>query len=537
MAEAASADTPPARGPRAALATLPPDLVRVLAYASAIGPEFSFDLLRVAMGAEEEPLVENLEKLVALGLVRERSGGGRFAFAEEEDRGAVYRSMTESRLRVLHRKIAEALERANPEPSDPVVAELGRHFFLGKVPEKSYAYNRRAAEVARAANDPAAAIHPLERALVDLTSLGGGREAERTEIAETLGDLSFSVGSFRAADRYYREALEHVEHELPRIRARLLLARAEVARESLDSRRAVEGAREALRLFQVDPDPYGEAQAYRLLGRVAFQHGRYRDALDESMRALEALPPGADQTALGRLSIDLGNAFTALGEEVRPVAVEWFQRAVERLRAGRNWSELARALHHLGTTVGEARPDEGLELLERAREAATQGHDTRAIGRSLLSGVELRIALGQLDEAQRDNDQAGRLLEGLADALGSEQVMLNRGRIEEKRGRWDDAAQAYATSAGLARKLGLMADEADAQLYLARLRFKTRDLEAARAAFARATELKVTELSPRLERTYSELKQQLGALADAGEPKPKEPETNTGGADAGTPVG
>jgi tetratricopeptide (TPR) repeat protein len=537
MAATGSPGPPSGRSPRAPLAKLPPELVRVLAYASAIGAEFPFDLLRAAMGAQEEPLAENLERLVALGLVRERPGGGRFAFVEEEDRGAVYRSMTESRLRVLHRKIAEALERAYPEPSDTVVAELGRHYFLGKVGAKSYTYNRRAAAAAQAAHQPSAAIHHLERAQVDLAGLGNGRSAERAEVAEALGDLSFSVGAFQAADRHYREALEAVGHERPHIRARLLLARAEVARESLEAEAAITGAREALRLFETDPDPYGEAQAYRILGRVAFQRGRYRDALDETMRALEALPPGADPTVLGRLSIDLGNAFTLLGDEVRPVAVEWYQRAVERLRTAHDWAELARAYHNLGTTVGDARPDEGLELLERAREAATQAHDARAIGRALLSGVELRIALGQLEEAERDNDQAGRLLEGLADALGSEQVTLNRGRIAEKRGRWDDAAQAYFTAAELARKLGLSADEADAQLYLARLRFKTHDLDGARAAFDRATELKVTELSPRLERAYLELKRQIGTGPDGSEAPPMKPEATEREGHAGPSVG
>ena len=506
------------RGPGVSLTHLDPGLLRVLAYASAIGSEFSFDLLRAALGSDEERLAESLERIIDRGLLRERPGGGRFAFVEEEDRAYVYRSMTASRLRVLHRKVAEALERLEPTPSPSTIAELGRHYFLGKVPERSYAYNRRAAEAARAAGDLPAAIHALERAFVSLGSLSGDRTAEREEIPETLGDLSYAVGAFRAADRYYREALELLPRDRTRARARLVLARAEVAREELRPDAAVAGANEALRLFETEPDPYGTAQAYRLLGRVDFQRGRYRDALDEAMRALEALPPGADASVLGRLSIDLGNAFTFLGAGVRPVAVEWYQRAVERLRAAHNWPELARALHHLGTAVGEQRPDEGLEYLEQAREAATQAHDSRAIGRALLSGVELRIALGQLEEAERDNDQAGRLLEGLNDALGAEQVTLNRGRLAEKRGRWDDAAQAYASAVDLARRLSLAADEADAQLYLARLRYKTRDVAGAQAAFERATELKVTELSPRLEPAYAELRRQLAAAA-AGEPE------------------
>ncbi len=516
MAVVGSAGAPASRPPRSRLAGLEPGRLRILAYASAIGSEFSFELLRTSLGSDEEALAEELERLIDLGILRERAGGGRFAFVDEQDRAVVYRSMTASRLRVLHRKIAEALERLEPEPSTATVAELGRHYFLGRLPAKSYDYNRRAAEAARAAGEPAAAIHALERALVDLGTLGEEQAGERAAIVERLGDLSYAAGHFRAADRYYREALERAEQEPPRIRARLLLARAEVAREGLEADAALAGAQEALRLFEIDNDPCGLAQAYRILGRVAFRQGRYRDALDETMRALEALPPNADPTVLGQLSIDLGNAFTLLGEEVRPVAIEWYQRAVDRLRSVRNWPELARALHHLGTAVGENRPDEGLELLERAREAALEGHDSRAVGRALLSGVELRIALGQLEEAERDNDQAGRLLDGLADALGSEQVTLNRGRIAEKRGRWDDAAQAYGHAVELARHLHLTADEADAQLYLARLRFKTHDLAGARSAFARATELKVTELSPRLEHAYAELKGQLESASEDG---------------------
>ncbi|HTT25751.1 MAG TPA: hypothetical protein VMH90_02150, partial [Thermoplasmata archaeon] len=38
---------------------------RVLVYASALGPEFDFALLAASMEAEEEPLVEALERLVA----------------------------------------------------------------------------------------------------------------------------------------------------------------------------------------------------------------------------------------------------------------------------------------------------------------------------------------------------------------------------------------------------------------------------------------------------------------------------------------
>lgn len=524
----------PASGPgprHAAPPAFPRDQLRILAYASAIGPEFSFDLLRGAMGAEDEPLAEELEDLARKGVLREKSGGGAFSFVEEEMRASVYRSMTESRHRLLHRKIAEVLEAQRPHPPPSVVAELGRHYFLGKVPAKSFEFNRTAAAHARASDDLSAAVHYLERALVDLAGMEGDRRRERAQVAEELGELSYALGQFRVADRYYATALELIDKDVPQVRARVLLARAEIARESLDSPGARAGAAEALKLFEAEHDPLGISQSYRLIGRVAFQEGRYRDALEDSMRALDALPAEADPRLRGRVSIDIGNAFALLGEEVRPVAIEWFGRAVERLEESHDWVELARALHNLGTIVGESRPGDGLELLDRARDAAERGHDSRGVGRCLLSGVELRIALGQLEEAERDNAQAGRLLERLSDELGLNLVAKNAGRIAERRGQWDDAAKAYSDSRLLAQKYHLTAGEAEADFCLANLKFKTRDIEAAREHMRRALELGIVDLSPGLATAARTLARRLeldereipaGAGAPAGTSAPQE---------------
>jgi len=498
---------------------LTPEQHRILAYASSIGSEFDFALLVAAMGVGEEPLAEQLERLVHLGILRERAGGDRFSFAEEEFRARIYRSLTESRLRVLHRKIAEAMERMYPTPSTEVVAELGRHFFLGKVPEKSLAYNRQASESARAADDPESAAQYLERVRVDLeTSPPADRLTDLAEVEEALGELYYSVANFAAADRYFTAALERLGSDQPRIRARLLLARAEIARENLDTETATRQALEAQKLFEAVDDRLGRAQTYRLLGRVAFHRGAYREALDESMRSLEAIGDLRDPRLIGELSIDIGNSFALLGPEVRAEAIQWYERAIERLTRVGDWVELSRAYHNLGVAVGEAHPQDGLEYLERAREMGDRAHDTRSIGRALLSGVELRLALGQLEEATRDNEQAGRLLQRLADELGLEQVEVNRGLIAEKQGQWEDAERFYEKAIEACRRFHLRADEAEVYFYLARLRFKTRDLEGARHALRAAANLGVADLRPNLAPGFDELRHQLDQAGDARAP-------------------
>ena len=330
LAELASPD-------RSRIDRLTPEQHRILAYASAIGSEFDFPLLVAAMGVEEEGLAERLEELVHEGILTERAGGDRFAFAEEAFRARIYRSLTESRMRVLHRKVAEAMERAYPDPPLEVVAELGRHFFLGKVAEKSRSYNRRASDVARANDDPEAAAHYLERVEIDLAALPEDHRRELAEVDSALGELYYSIGNFASADRFFTNALQRLGTDEPRIRGAVLLARAEIARENLDVDAATRQALEAQTLFEQVGDRLGRAQTFRLLGRLYFQKGAYRESLEENMRALDALEESKDARLLGRLAIDIGNSFALLGSEVREEAVGWYERAIRRLGEVGDW--------------------------------------------------------------------------------------------------------------------------------------------------------------------------------------------------------
>lgn len=489
------------------------EATRILAYASAIGREFDFTLLATAMGASEEPLAEQLELLAHRGILRERPGGDRFGFVEDDLRAQIYQSLTASRLRVLHRRIGEALERLVPEPPPELLAELGRHFFLGKVPEKSYRYNRRAADVAREREQPEEAAHHLERARIDLKGLPGDHARDEVELAEELGRLYYSVGEVHAADRLYAEGLERAGTLDPKLRARLLLARAEVARDALDADAARAHARAAHELFSSLGDLDGVAAIHRVLSRVAFHQGAYREALDEAISALDLLQHTNDPRTLGRVSIEIGNAFAMLGPDVQSEAVAWYERAIERLETAEDWPEVARAYLNLASLVGQTRPLDGLDYIARGREFADRAHEPRWAGWGLAMGVDLRLALGQVEEAERDNDQARRLLERVDDPLGLQQVSANLGLISERRGQWEEADAAYRDAIERAQRHHLTAEEAECHYYLARLRFKTRDLAGARAEYARAMEVDLTVLSPRSAKGLKELGRQL---ADAG---------------------
>ncbi len=495
---------------------LEPEDFRSLAYASALGTEFDFDLLAESLESETERLSERIERMIARGALRERPGGDRFAFADETFRARIYQSLTESRLRVIHGRIAQAMERRNPDPAPEVVVELGRHYFLGRRPEKAWGYNRRAGQQARRGHHLETAVHHLERARRDLRSLPGEHTAELAQIDEELGDLQRSLGRLEASEISYLHALQGTPPADAPVRARILLALAHLALSSGQPARTLQLCDEAFGLAQGAGDLKGQAEAHRIRGRLAAQTGEYATQLDEAMIALDLLQRVDDRGALGECCTDIAIAFTNLGPEVSEDGKLWFRRAVEILSGAGDELGTVRALANLAVSVGRTDPLQALDYLRQARERAERISAPPWILRTLLLGTEHHLALGQPEEAERDHRQAVRLLERVGEPQARVGVALSRGMIAEKRGAWEDAEQAFREADDLARAQSLLSESAEAKFRLARLYYKTRDLAAAREAYRAAGRQDLTKLLPPLAPAYAE----LGRLLEVDDPRP-----------------
>jgi tetratricopeptide (TPR) repeat protein len=487
-------------------------------YASALGPEFDFSLLASSMEAPEEPLVEALERLVARGLFRERAGGDRFAFVDNARRGQIYRTLTQSRLRVVHRKIAEAMEaRTDPVPPE-IVAELGRHFFLGRVPAKSYRYNMAAADLADLDGALEVAALHLERARIDLAQVPEAPADADSRIAERLGQLYYALGDLRAAARLLAEGLDGADPaDLPR-RAGIWIARAKVAGDLRDPDAAMAGAQAARALYETLDDTAGLAVVHRRLARISFQRGRYQEALEEGMLALDLLQRSDDRRTQGALSVDLGNTFRRLDPELLPESVAWYDRAIQHLEAAGDAAGLAEAFLERGRALATARPVEALDDLATSRGWADRARDPLASALALLEGVPIRLVLGQVDEAERDNQLADSLLEPMEAPEPKERARLNAGLLREREGQWEAAEAAYREAIERAQRRQDPGAQAEAQFCLARLCLKTRDLEKAKGAYLAAAGLHLTELRPGLEPAFAELGRQLELAGTDTEP-------------------
>jgi len=116
-------------------------LLRVLGLASIVGNEFELEIMRQLLEDNEGYLLEMLQHLVDLQLIREipADSGERFAFNHLKIREVVYEEMGKIKRKRFHQRVAEILEssyQTNPSYKE----EIAYHFARAGNMEKSKHY-------------------------------------------------------------------------------------------------------------------------------------------------------------------------------------------------------------------------------------------------------------------------------------------------------------------------------------------------------------------------------------------------------------
>lgn len=182
---------------------------RVAGVAAVIGRQFTFPVLARVAGGEEEDLVQALDELWLRYIVREQ-GAEAYDFSHGKIRAAVYEGLSAARRRLLHRKVAEALEYIFRTDLDDVSAQLAAHFARSDQAEKAILYYQRAADVAWSVYANADALAALRSAIALLPNVQD--QVQRAELAgelyERLGDVLNLVGQIDEARHAYQQALD-----------------------------------------------------------------------------------------------------------------------------------------------------------------------------------------------------------------------------------------------------------------------------------------------------------------------------------------
>ena len=343
----------------------------LVSAAAVIGREFDFALLQQAAGLDEREAAEGLEELVRRRVLH--GVGERFDFTHDAIRQVALAEILPPRHKLLHRRVAEALEALHASNVGPHAMALAVHYRESEVWNKAASYLWRAGTqmVARLANREAVACY--EQALDALGHLPGSRETveQGIDIRLELHKALISLGEPQ------RTGANLVEAEKA---ARGLADQARLGRVAAhmtnyfwlagESDRAVESGERARTIARaLDDRALGIAAGF-YLGQVYHFRGDYRRAIAVLRGNLEALDgdPTEDRFGLAGLAHALS----------------------------RGW--LAWSLSEVGEfPEGIARAEEALEIAQRADHAFSLADACRELGCLYLRKGEIPRALEVLE--------------------------------------------------------------------------------------------------------------------------------------------
>jgi tetratricopeptide (TPR) repeat protein/transcriptional regulator with XRE-family HTH domain len=392
---------------------LSPGAQEVLRIASVLGQEWELPELLTAVGQDEETVLQHLDAVLDAGLVEERWAGRRvrYAFVHALIGQTLYEEIARHRLRKLHLRVAEALERvSNGRPEG--AAAVARHFL--------------------AAGKDGRAFHYVLRA----------------------GDHAAALFAHAEAIQHYEAALDLVEEGRDGQRAALV-------REKLGRELAVTGrSGMALTLLEQAATVWRTTGDVEGLGRVTagisiIQCGQGMP--EQAIERLQALLPMVE--ARGP-SADLALMYGALVQHLYGAG-----RYVEALKMVEHALDLAEANGNVLMVLHDmlARADllgsleriaEALRSVEAVIPLAEQANDPDVLSRALSNAAHMYIYLGQLPKAQQLAARSVEVAERGADLLWLFWGLYLLGRTHLHLGEWSLAGRELARALAVSRDAG-----------------------------------------------------------------------------------
>lgn len=228
------------------------------------------------------------------------------------------------------------------------------------------------------------------------------------------------AGRFREALSHYFESSDSTGKTTPQIRMLAAQAAARLGEFEVSARLTASARQE----FEIADDVDGILESSNLLGAIAFERGRIRDA-ERHFTAVATLAETHGRARFAaRSANNLGSIASLRGNSVPACALH--QRALGVYEAIGDMRGIAETCHNMALGLRESGAlDRAWESSGRAVECAEQVGDPGLIALTLLGRAELSIESASYDEAMGDIERA----ELLAWAEGNEPHRLEAARL------------------------------------------------------------------------------------------------------------
>ncbi|HEV8403395.1 MAG TPA: hypothetical protein VGQ31_10215, partial [Candidatus Limnocylindrales bacterium] len=277
------------------------EATEALEIAATIGRAFTFEVLEQASELEEASLVRALDELWQRQIVREQ-GLNSYDFGHDRIRDAAYARIGPRRRRLLHRRVAQALELLRAGDLDAVSGQIAAQYDAAGLAAKAIEWFERAAAVASRVSANVEAVRYLGRAGELIGQLPASLERDRDELrlqlelaSPTVASRGYASGDFAVALDRARILAATVDDRRSEVLALNGLTAAQIVHGEV--RRSLETGRASVAL--VDDYPELITACEMSLAGSMTTLGMHDEAIDHFERAVRAYLPGRSAMAIG----------------------------------------------------------------------------------------------------------------------------------------------------------------------------------------------------------------------------------------------
>ena len=277
-----------------------------------IGREFSHELLAAVSRFEPARLEDALQQLTTTGLLFRRGSSPDtvYTFKHALVQDAAYDSLLKSKRRELHANIARVLADRFPRLCETEPETLGLHFERAGFPEEAIGWYIRSGQQARKRSANYEAIQSFQHALSLLGHMKDPVKAKSTEVGlrSSLGMLHMTLEGFasRSARTHLARAHELGVNATYDERFPAMVPLLEILSWDSSKAEARSLGDELLQLATASGARIHSLYAHQARGRNHMYMGRFRDALAESLRAMELYSEQLDVSLATEYGYDPG---------------------------------------------------------------------------------------------------------------------------------------------------------------------------------------------------------------------------------------
>jgi predicted ATPase/tRNA A-37 threonylcarbamoyl transferase component Bud32 len=509
------------------LQSLSPLAGPVAEAAAVLGAEMAEPLLAEVAGAAGTEALEAVRELLARQVLRE-SRPGFVRFDHAKIREVAYERIGLERRRALHRRAAEALERARvPDRAESieVLAALGLHWERAEEPDQARRYFLEGARKAVSLYACAEAERLYDAYLALVQRL-------EPEVVQARNERAFNVlgarGRYQDALAEHGRALQEATALGDRIGQGSSLYGLAIASAFIGQfTAALDHGEKSLALHRELGDRRSEVADLELLGSMHQKLGRIGQAKALFEEGLERAHEAGDRSREGKLLGSLGIVHHEAGgiREARALyerALQVYREIADRRWEGVTLNGLAKVAEQEGR-LGEARA-----LFERSLRILREVGVRHSEGMTLANLAGLALRQGRRQEALELYEQALAILRESGDRWSEAVTLTNLAELRRQQGELDLSAALLEQALDLHRSTGSRRYEGISLSRLAHVRHgqglvvEARGLHAQAAALLREAHHPKFEgialgLSAALERRLGEHKR-AASLLDAAEP-------------------